>query len=532
MDRSPGVVIQSLNPSIPLELRTRRAGVLLAILLLCASSRAMAESHDFNLSFATSNQGMWGAGAATTFSLNHEIINVPWDVGPLNIGGVTEVTVPTVSTPVGEFGGQSLGQFGALSTSSTSGNAGLNFRAEFDPGSVDVSYPVQVSLDVPDHGTLSPGQSFTISSSYTVLPGASLTTEIGEARLAVDGFANIDAFQSYTLATGTPITETPVDFSESVLTELVSYASKDPVAITSDDIESMIGGFGATLASFGAILANVPPPDFEVTAEAIAEFAPTYGFEALSGRTPDITTTGVLDGTSLHSMGADPAALSLAWDLDALMSDLLPFPAGELASKFFEADFTSLGADIAYKLLDVDTITSVGAAQDFLFDANVIISLDLGNGEAPVEFAAGESVTITLPEEGGINITPSFRLANVFTNTTDIAGDAALTIEALEAAINFPIPDIDVDVPDIFQPFLGPSINVPIPDVSINGGPLLSETTNEPWAAPAFQDSWELQGFQTFGGNSIFLIPEPSSIVLAIIGIVALIACGRRRLAR
>ncbi len=488
-----------------------------------------ADSHTFDLSFETTNQGMWGPGNNATFETTQEIINVPWDVGPLNLGGITEVTVPVVSTPVGDFGGQSLGDFGASSTSSTSGNAGLNFRAGFDPGSVDVSYPVRVSLDVPDQSTLSPGQSFTISSSYEILPGASMNTVIGEGRLAFDGFANIDAFQQFQVAFGTTQTTTPVDFSGGTYTELVSYASKDSVGITSDDIESMVGGFGATLASFGAILADVPPPDYNATAEAIAAFAPNYGFEALSGSTPDINTSGVLVGNSLHSMGADPGALSLTWDLDGLMSDLLPFPVGEAAGLLFEGDFTPFGANASYNVLDVDTTASVGAAQDFLFDPTVIVSLDLGNGQAPIEFEAGESVTITLPEEGGIHLTPTFRLDNWFTNTTDIAGDASLTVEALQAAINVVIPDVDIAIPTIFQPFLGTSIDFPIPDVNVNGGPVLTETTRAPWAAPAFSDTWELQGFQQFSGDSIFLIPEPSSFALAGIGLVALLTFSRRR---
>jgi len=159
----------------------------------------------------------------------------------------------------------------------------------------------------------------------------------------------------------------------------------------------------------------------------------------------------------------------------------------------------------------------------------LIVSLDLGNGEAPIEFVAGESVAITLPEDGPISLTPSFRLENTFTNITDIAGDASLTIEALESSINFEIPNVDIAVPELFEPFLGDSISIPIPDVSVNGGPLLSDTTNAPWAAPAFAQSWELEGFQTFTGEAIISIPEPSSIVLAGIGTLALLAVSRRR---
>lgn len=521
----------SRTPPPPHSGKLRRIAVTVVSLGLFygANTEVWADSHTFDLSFETTNQGMWGPGNSLTFETTQEVINVPWDVGPLNLGGITEITVPVVSTPVGDFGGQSLGNFGASSSSSTSGNAGLNFRAGFDAGSVDVSYPVRVSLDIPDRSTLIPGQSFTISSSYDVLPGASMNTVIGEGRLAFDGFANIEAFQQFQVAFGTTQTTTPVDFSGGTYTELVSYASKDSVGISSDDIESMVGGFGATLASLGAILADVPPPDYDATAEAIAAFAPNYGFEALSGRTPDINTSGVLEGTSLRSMGADPAALSLTWDLDGLMSDLLPFPVGEAAGLIFEGDFTPFGADASYNVLDVDTTASVGAAQDFLFDPTVIVSLDLGNGQAPIEFAAGESVTITLPEDGGIHLTPTFRLDNSFTNTTDIAGDASLTVEALQAAIDVVIPDVAIEVPTIFQPFLGTSIGFPIPDVNINGGPLLSDTTNSPWAAPAFTDTWELQGFQAFSGDSIFLIPEPSSLALAGIGLITFLAFGRRR---
>ncbi len=88
--------------------RAVRPPLIASLALLClfwTDGQALAESQSrsYDLAFETTNQGMWGPGATQTFQVQQEIINVPWDVGPLNIGGITPISVPELSTTLGTF---------------------------------------------------------------------------------------------------------------------------------------------------------------------------------------------------------------------------------------------------------------------------------------------------------------------------------------------------------------------------------------------------------------------------------------------
>src|SRR5207302_2065440 len=88
------------------------------------------------------------------------------------------------------FTGIGLGSFGASGSASTSGEIGFRPSVTVNGGAVNVSYPVQVTIQYPDAGTLYPGDPFTLFTSFVPASGGSLTTSSPHARVTVDAILN------------------------------------------------------------------------------------------------------------------------------------------------------------------------------------------------------------------------------------------------------------------------------------------------------------------------------------------------------
>lgn len=109
-----------------------------------------------NILYETNGQDMWGPGGVFNLDFDYDIINLEWNESD-NIGSYTELFGET-------FGmGFDYGFWGVIrSTFSIHG---------FSLGSVDVNYPVDVTLDFPDDYGFDHGETVTINSWYDVLDG-------------------------------------------------------------------------------------------------------------------------------------------------------------------------------------------------------------------------------------------------------------------------------------------------------------------------------------------------------------------------
>ena len=113
------------------------------------------------IDYSTHDQDMWGAGDAFTLDFDYDLFNIQIDDG-FSEGAIEEILGQ-------QFGiGIEMGVWVFLrSTFSMHG---------FTLGSVDVDYPVEITLDFPDDYSFDHGETITIESYYEVLDGWALET--------------------------------------------------------------------------------------------------------------------------------------------------------------------------------------------------------------------------------------------------------------------------------------------------------------------------------------------------------------------
>jgi gliding motility-associated-like protein len=119
-----------------------------------------------NIIYESHDRDMWGPGDEFSLDFDYDIINIEWNESD-NIG--------TYATLFGETFGMGLdyGFWGVIrSTFSIHG---------FTLGSIDINYPVDITLDFPDDYSFDPGETVTINSWYDVLDGYYLNSSFPTA---------------------------------------------------------------------------------------------------------------------------------------------------------------------------------------------------------------------------------------------------------------------------------------------------------------------------------------------------------------
>ena len=463
-------------------------------------------------------------GASFNLNYNFSIFHVPWNSSFGPVGGI--------SNP-----GYGLGSYGFEMSGGTYGHIGANFYSrDWDMGSVEVDYPVNVNLTYPSDNTYNRGEWVTINTGYSVQNTAELSTSFPQAgRIGLEFYFSMRFWL------------TP---------QMCFYSCITPGFDT--------GEFGDTITLFevspyGATYACPTPPSFECTETFLPASVPANNY-GLSGTfdLPDVQTTSSYNASTqcLTATGSDDYA-TVGLEVFQFIGGLnIPYVSAILGN--LSGGECYLGDMVCYEYVLFSSQFNVTNSnnQDFNFCADVYTTLSFPTQVEytvtdPVSGAVvsgpGQDDQITMRIGDNLNfkypcnyefmtITPVYNLENDFSNHTydEIAFD--LTMEALSAEITiegFSTPGVyipgfcsfghpcncsgtwpwewecdfccDLYIPATWFP---PPITLGPWSYSI--GPLYEQTIplgtlpGIDW----FDDSWELPGFTQQNGTPIVMTPS------------------------
>lgn len=358
--------------------------------------------------YSTHHQDMWGAGDAFSLDLDYDLFNIAIEDG-FSEGWIEEI--------LGSQWGIGVEMGIWMFLRSTFSIHGFTF------GSVDVDYPVEITLDFPDDYTFDHGETVPIHSWYEVLDGWALDTHFPTAGvIALDleyGFGlNFDIIVCMVDCETIPIIPSisiPVD----------PY-STDPLPHDSIAIFYLNGQTGEVVYPCLDEVTGLP---MICEDDVLPIVIPDWFGIGLTGEIdiPYIETEDWLDPTTqcLHAHGNDEW---LWFNLNIMqflsfMAGLIPPPEGpaiQEAIDFLDGGvieyeiISGVNAVIEYFILHLDLHMSSYMTQDFAFCPTILATLafetelaytetDPANGDALI--AEGVSDTITFAINNDLNIT-------------------------------------------------------------------------------------------------------------------------------
>lgn len=345
--------------------------VLLATGLACVGfAQSNREVYTYSLNFTTQNQCMWQQGTCN-------VLYTYFLGGNFNSSG----------SGGGYFDVPLLGEFGASGSAYARGRMGLNFEASATGGNVSVTYPMQLTISFPTRDFLVPGGTVVIQSSYKLQQGARLSTQSPDARVVVNSV--IDFTGGFSVQARA--------FSRNIINESVNIPRIN---------------YNQTLVDTNNL--NIWDQDFDL----ISSYP---GLLVLNVHYPRILTEGGnppnVNETRLTSTGSD-RFVTLTGDLTAATVYLIQTLLGMPPNNFLRQSISYGPLDAGYSILQTEVRTGLGFRQDFEFAPRPKIRLTFSDGRPPVEFYAGESVSVRLPMSGALDVNASVVMDNQFKNIT------------------------------------------------------------------------------------------------------------------
>lgn len=502
----------------------------LVTLLTCLSATSTAfgqASHSnrgYSATFATSGQSMWGPGnpPLSDFNRTTRILDVGWSVGD-TVGDIR--SFDTFVAGVQSFGGE----IGAYST----GNFGLFQRyADVSSGDVGVTYPVNITLTLPDANTFRDGQTITIPSSWSLAPGATITSVQPHGTMEMTGSAQLTA-GAHTRVCLFGCLNFPlfpsVDFGESNMPILAMGVDPD----------------GNAFAQLFDLPRLTLPHTISFIESQITNMSGRIGLPNV-----DPATT-VNPDRSLRAFGRD-TFLNVSFDVDGLIS--LRIPLGFETPNFH-------GARLKYETVDLAAVLRMFQDQTLTFTPTVLATLTFprpvqwterdgdgntvaGGDAAVITFTVGNTLALTYPPglKDPMTIAPVFSIRNTFSSATSthFRESLELTIGIFELelpsvelfpsvtadACHFATVTLDVAnvIPDESCPVTTPAVTSPV--IRIDLGPLHQQTLfGLGQDLPLASGSWELQGFNSAPGGTFVLDPE-NPIITVTTSIASALATG------
>lgn len=488
---------------------------------------------------------MWGP-SFSAFTLDQEItlFEVNWnESGGTGNGGIVTIL------------GQ---QFGGAIYGATSGTIGAKFTLEgFTTGEVEVEYPVDISLTMPQDGTYNTGTTVSINTSYTVGADYKLETRfpsLGEARMDLyfQMFFNVNATLCVFACTTFDIIP-PLN---------IPYTNINIFTLNQNGVDYL---------GPACPLSYTPPwdpctgscPTQCIPGPVHIDFFPVeipdndYGISG-SLTIPHVVTEYTLDGTDLVATG-DSTYVELSLEIFKFLGAFIPPPVGpvlqNLSNEYTLPDpFGSIwGASASYTIFTAAFNAYNTTHQSFRFSptiygrfelptpvqysvynaANAVVNTGFGN---IITFQVGHRVEYQFPcHYESMNVIPTYSIDPQFSNNTYDEISFDFTMAALAFGINLPAITIvpQICVPSICVPyaypcptwrrpwrwctgsFCTPAFCTPavgFPGWSFGLGPLWSTTIPLGALPPItyFNQTWTLEGFSdTTIANGFWMRARP-----------------------
>jgi len=453
---------------------------LMVLFFACLLPAAKASTFSTDVVFGKSGQNMWGAGNAWTFDKS---LFVGLDPGPVG-GTLLDLVWDDLNLGASIYGRLDL-------------KAGLDLGVKLNSGSVDISYPVGVNFTFPD--VITEGEMIQIGSSFELKDGASLSTTFptitpkAEAVFKLDANLDLDlhyGFDEYGLSL--------VDIHKNYTYDLLDAL---PIPTASGDSET----YNLT---YGSIEVTIPG---------------------------DLDTEGQLVGNTLVAHTGEFAGEFVDARLNLLsLGELLPPPVGAAFKAFNKVESGhSENWDIFWywlnwNMIDLDVGAIARITQDFSFVAEDIIVDLYSNGSKLTSFNVGDPAEIMVPE-GGLDLTPVFRLDNTFTNETALRIDPLFHFLLVQTQGYMSIDIAGIRILDHRSLFFGPlyqydwttpGLEFPLytKDFAVNFGAMQGDSFHLGEGGPIWIE-----------GPASGEVPEPGSIILFGTGLLALAVVTRLR---
>ena len=381
---------------------------------MCCLTGARADTVTQFLNFQATNQSLWGPGVTSLVSPSFDMTG-SWNAYSFDKSAGTRL--------------DGLGHFSAGATGGVdAGRAGLVANAYANGGTVNIAYPITLTLNYPNPSTLSPGQTFTISSSWS--PGTpkatpALTTtspkfgakfggvmEVADAHLKISGRAFGEWVFRKTI------------FSESIHFHQTLLDTKDLSAATKD-------------FAGGLLTVAYKPAKIDLTGTRSGNNLFAYGSAQNADRSGFVSLTGNFS----NAIGY------------VAMTSGSPKPL-----KFSDSiDYFSRGCGFkgAYDILSLIGTIGVDLEESVAFKPTPIVSLTIVDrvGSHVITFPAGKSVRITMPTDGsGLYIRPTVSLDNTFTSIVSANASAGINFYPFDISCTLGLPGYTLPSLNYFVP--------------------------------------------------------------------------------
>ena len=386
------------------------------------------QTYASQIAFRETGASIWNPVGPASYTASY-LLGPTWNTGGTDTaGGFMDISTPAIDLGLFTIPSVDFGAFGATASVNSQGVAGLNLSATVGAGSVNVNYPVTITMDFGDRNYLFAGDWNPVYTSCAADPSANLGTLSPHASASLDLVMN-----GYFRAEG----------------KAKAFSSTIFDTVVTPPAGSATGGsgffdYGRNLFNTDSILGNGQKRNYSLLNNIVSGYV----------KLPGINTAGMpnpfaADPRIIATTGQD-TFFNIKGSLSNLARQIIQDTTGvyvPLGNDSFSEHFLGSGFDLGYSIADLYANVDVNVKQDFTFAPKPHVKLQLPSGVTVnwrdknnttfnaanfVEFDAGDTIQIQMPSDPILQFTPTYTLPNTFTQSLSLVINPSLILNPLE----------------------------------------------------------------------------------------------------